>query len=208
MNKLLLPALFLLPIIASASPRNEWFRDLQLDHAIVDADIIIATQVIDVSESKLIRGGKSETAYFQYRLKPVHVLKGVFARDELTLGSSELGLTRVEQMREIRPGTFRLLFLGRSDTGYSNCIRIGNTVAPYKSMPPLADAHDPLLDAVRALIAGAGGERSRRPRRSVVKWAGESKGSWRGDLARRTLLPRSGRGPKPGDTHRGHASPQ
>ena len=163
MNKLPLALwLVLFPMLAQSAPREEWFRHLSLENAVATSDLILAAQVSDVTEIKLVHGGKGESAMFQYKFKPVRVLKGVFARDELSLGSADLGIYRAEDMREIRPGAFRLLFLGRSDVGYRNSNRM-ESGAPGQSVPPLRDAQDPLLDAVGTLLAvNAEGDRSRR----------------------------------------------
>ena len=154
--------LLLFSTFTHAAPREEWFRNLSLENAVASSDLILAAQVIDVTEIKLMRGGKGESAMFQYKFKPARVLKGVFARDELSLGSADLGLYRAEDMKAIKQGAFMLIFLGRSDVGYRNANRVDNG-APGQSMPPLGDAHDPLLDAVGTLLAvNAERDRSRR----------------------------------------------
>ena len=135
-----------------AGPRQEWFYNLSLESAVTGSDLIIAAQVVDVTEIKLMHGGKGESAVFQYKFKPARVLKGVFAREELSLGSSDLGIYREEDMKRIVPGAFMLIFLGRSDQGYHNNNRIESGGLAH-SMPPIHDADDPLLDAVRVLMS-------------------------------------------------------
>lgn len=99
---------------------------------------------------------------FQYKFKPVRVLKGVFARDEVSLGSADLGIYRVEETKQIKQGALMLLFLGRSDAGYRNSNRIENRALGH-SMPSVRDAHDPLLNAVGTLLAvNAESDRSKR----------------------------------------------
>ena len=144
--------LLLFSTLAHAAPREEWFRNLSLENGTATSDLILAAQVSDVTEIKLMHGGKGESAMFQYKFKPVRVLKGVFARDELSLGSADLGIYRAEDMKEIRQGAFMLIFLGRSDVGYRNSNRI-ESGALGQSIPPLRDARDPLLDAVMTLLA-------------------------------------------------------
>lgn len=154
--------LILFSTLAHAAPREEWFRNLSLEKTVATSDLILAAQVIDVTEIKLMRGGKGESALFQYKFKPARVLKGVFARNELSLGSADLGLYRAEDMKQIQQGAFMLIFLGRSDVGYRNANRVENG-AVGQSMPPLRDANDPTLDAVRTLLAAnAEGDRSKR----------------------------------------------
>jgi len=143
--------LLLLSAFAQAAPRQEWFRNLSLENAVATSDLILAVQVTEVTEIKLMRGGKGESAMYQYKFRPVSVLRGVFARDELSLGSADLGLYRLEEMKEIKQGDFRLIFLGRSDVGYRNNNRVDNG-GLGQSMPPLRDAQDPLLEAVRTLL--------------------------------------------------------
>ncbi len=167
MNKLPLALwLLLFSTLAHAAPREEWFRNLALENAVATSDLIVAAQVTDVTEIKLMHGGKGESAMFQYIFKPVRVLKGVFARDELSLGSADLGLHRAEEMKQIKQGASMLIFLGRSDVGYRNANRVENGAAG-QSMPPLRDAGDPLLDAVRTLLA-VNAERDRMKRVSLL----------------------------------------
>ncbi len=154
MKKLPFAALCLLVFsaFAHAAPRQEWFRNLSLENAVATSDLILAAQVTEVTEIKLMRGGKGESAMYQYKFKPARVLKGVFARDELSLGSADLGLYRLDDMKEIKQGDFRLIFLGRSEVGYRNSNRLDNA-ALGQSLPPLRDAQDPLLAAVGTLLA-------------------------------------------------------
>ena len=167
MKKLPLALWFLVfSTLAHAAPREEWFRNLSFEKAVATSDLIIAAQVIDVTEIKLMHGGKGDSALFQYKFKPVRVLKGVFARDDLSLGSGDLGLYRADDMKQIKQGAFMLIFLGRSDTGYCNANMIQNG-AIGQSMPPLRDASDPLLDAVRTLLA-VNAERDRVKRVSLL----------------------------------------
>jgi HEAT repeat protein len=141
------------PNARPASPREEWFHNLSLENAAAGAELIVAVQVAGVTEITLMRGGKGESSMFQYKLKPVRVLKGIFAREELSLGSGDLGIYRAAEMKELKQGAFLLLFLGRSDVGYRNTNLDNNNANITRSMPPLRDANDPLLDAVRTLLA-------------------------------------------------------
>ena len=158
--------LALFTTLAHAAPREEWFRNLSLENAVAGSDLILAAQVVDVTEIKLMRGGKGESAMFQYKFKPVRVLKGVFAREELSLGSADLGIYRSEDMKQIKSGAFMLIFLGRSDMGYQNGNRIDSGGLAH-SMPPLRGADDPLLDSVRVLLA-VNSERDRAARVSLL----------------------------------------
>jgi len=152
------PALFLalvLPIVSAfaqqAPPREEWYRELDLEEATASAELILAARVEEVSEIRIVSGGKGQSATQQFRFKPVRVLKGVFARPELILGSADLGAYRFGgEMRNVKAGQMRLLFLGRSDVGYRSANERASSLA--HALPPLADENDPLLQSVTALL--------------------------------------------------------
>ncbi len=162
----LLSGIFLFPSLSGAAPREEWFRNLSLESAATSSDLILAARVTDVTEIPLMRGGKGASSMFQYKFKPERIIKGVFARDELSLGSGDLGLYQETDMREIRKGMLMLIFLGRSDLGYRNSNGTTNG-ALRKSMPPLKDLNDPLLDSVRTLL-DASAERDRVKRVALL----------------------------------------
>jgi hypothetical protein len=65
---------------------------LDLENTIASAELIVAVRLLDVSESKIIRGGKREEVTAQYRLEPVRILKGIYARDVLLLTGQDLGI--------------------------------------------------------------------------------------------------------------------
>ena len=153
------PALLLalvLPLVSAFAqqqppPREEWYRGLELEDAAGNAELILVVRVEEVTEVRIISGGKSASATQQFRLKPLRVVKGVFARPELILGSADLGYRFGGQMRNLKVGQTRLLFLGRSDVGYRNVNERDNSLD--HSLPPLADENDPLLQGVTALLA-------------------------------------------------------
>jgi HEAT repeat protein len=134
-----------------AGPREEWFRGLELEEAASRAELILAARIEEVSEIRLVFGGKGESSIQQYRLNPLHVLKGVFARPELVLTSSDLGGFHGGGREQLRAGQMRLLFLGRTDVGYCN---VGNRDGSLEqALPPLANENDPLLQCVTDLLA-------------------------------------------------------
>src|ERR1700677_682773 len=105
----------------AASQNPDWARGLDLERAAAASDLIVVVKVTAVEEINFMRGGKGGRSVQQYKFKPLRVLKGVFARDELSLMSSDLGDYRFAgRMKEIQPGAVLLLFLGRSDVGYMN----------------------------------------------------------------------------------------
>ena len=146
-----------LPLVSAFAqqppPREEWYRGLEVEDAVANAELILVVRIEEVSQIQIITGGKSASSTTaQIRLKPLRVLKGVFARPELILGSSELGGNRFgSEIRNIKAGQTRLLFLGRNDAGYQNVNDRGSSLD--HAVPPLADENDPLLQSVTALLA-------------------------------------------------------
>ncbi|MEA3209617.1 MAG: hypothetical protein QOE70_2674 [Chthoniobacter sp.] len=156
-----------LALLATASaqqvpPREEWYRGLDLEEAAARAELILAARVEEVTEVRLVSGGKGESTTLQVRFKPVRVVKGVFARPELILGSSELASYNFAgQLKQIKGGQTRLLFLGRNEVGYQNIQY--NARSLDHAIPPLTGENDPLLQAITALLAAdAEPDRSKR----------------------------------------------
>ncbi len=132
--------------------REEWYRGLDLENAVGKASLVLVARVANVSETKLILGGKAERALQQFQFEPVQVLKGVFSRDTLLLTSDDLGGYRYgSATRQIESGQVRLLVLGRSSQGYA----VHPTTAPRLDhlLPRLRDPADPLIGAVKVLLS-------------------------------------------------------
>ncbi len=150
----LLLALALSPVAAFAQQppsREEWYRGLELEEAAGSAELIVVARVEEVSEIRVVHGGKGESVTQQFRFKPLRVVKGVFARPELVLGSSDLGGYRLSSgLIQVKAGQTRLLFLGRSDVGYRNS---NERESLDYSLPPLAEENDPFLQSVAVLLA-------------------------------------------------------
>jgi hypothetical protein len=71
----------LLLVAATGSyARDEWFRSLDLEPSLGEASPVLAGRVVDVSETKIMMGGKVETPLIQFKFAPLVVLKGVFSR--------------------------------------------------------------------------------------------------------------------------------
>src|SRR6188472_247110 len=136
--------------VASAFTREEWFRGLDLEPALNEASLVLAAQVLDVSETKMVFGGKMETTLREYRFAPVLIIKGVYARDTLSMSSQDLGLLRFGEASPIERGQFRLLILGRSRNGYA-ILRQDSRLE--HSIPPLSGASDRLIESVKTLLA-------------------------------------------------------
>ncbi len=130
--------------------RDEWFRGLDLEHAVDGATLVFAARVVDLSETKVAVGGKGQRSIEQLKFEPVQVLKGVFSRETLTLTSDDLGTYRFSDAPPIELGQMRLLMLRRSSQGYA-------ILEEYPSLehaiPPLRDSNDPLLETVKVLLA-------------------------------------------------------
>ncbi len=123
------------------------------------ATLVMAVRVEQVDEIKISTGGKGEETLLQFRFTPVHVLKGVFSRDSLTLNSADLQIWNFPAAQRIERGQFRLLILGRTGEGYA-------VMQPAPSLdqtiPPLRDGDDPLLDTVKTLLdVNAGSDREK-----------------------------------------------
>lgn len=147
-------ALLLLLSALCASPaqaRDEWFRGLDLEGALARADLVMVARVADVSETKIVLGGKGETSLVQFKFEPVRTLKGVFTRETLSLTDSDLGAPGFgEPVTLVERGQIRLLILGRSDVGYVN---VNQLPGLNQSLPSLTDENDSLIGAVEMLIA-------------------------------------------------------
>ncbi|WP_435018778.1 HEAT repeat domain-containing protein [Tundrisphaera sp. TA3] len=127
---------------------------LDLEAAVSQAELILAVRLADVTETRIVHGGQVEEVTEQYRLEPVRVLKGIFARESLLMTGADLGVYRfAEKADALQRGQMLLVFLERRNgSQLVNC----NTAATLgQSIPRLGGADDPLLSAVDVLIAAA-----------------------------------------------------
>ncbi len=123
---------------------------LDLEPAVTQAELILAVRLVDVTETKIVHGGRDVQVTEQYRFEPVRVLKGIFARESLLLTGQDLGIYRFAGGSERLPrGQLMLVLLGRQGQNYFNCC-----AAPTlgQSIPRLEGKDDSLLPAVEALI--------------------------------------------------------
>ncbi|HEV2494996.1 MAG TPA: HEAT repeat domain-containing protein [Terriglobia bacterium] len=124
------------------------------------ASLVMVARVADVSETKIMAGGKAETALLQFKFTPVVVLKGVFARDSLSLTSQDVGIQGYTGSAPIERGQLRLLILGRSREGYA-ILRFSPSLE--QAIPPLRDPSDKLIETAKVLLAvNAAPERPRK----------------------------------------------
>jgi HEAT repeat protein len=132
-------------------PRDEWFRALDIEAAVAEAELILVTRIDEVKEIPMPVGGKGERAMLQIQFDPMRVLKGVFAREGLTLTSYDLGIFQSRAgLDRLKAGDLRLLFLGRSQSGYQNR-NVASDVD--RSLPLLQDEQDPLTATVSTMLA-------------------------------------------------------
>ena len=129
---------------------DEWFRGLDLEPALAESSLVLVGRVADVSETKIITGGKGERSLLQFKFVPVLVLKGVFSRESLSLTSDDLGVQRFTDAAPLAPGQLRLLMLGRSIQGYAI---LHESPSLEQAIPPLRDGNDALLETVKVLLA-------------------------------------------------------
>ncbi len=139
------------PIPRPAPPQVNRPDVLELEPAVAQAELILAVRLVDVTETKIVHGGRDVQVTEQYRFEPVRVLKGIFAREALLLTGQDLGIYRFAGGSERLPrGQLMLVLLGRQGQNYFNCC---NAPTLGQSIPRLEGKDDPLLPAVDALIA-------------------------------------------------------
>ncbi len=139
------------PVPRPAAPQVNRPDVLDLEPAVTQAELILAVRLVDVTESRIVHGGRDVQVTEQYRFEPVRVLKGIFAHESLLLTGQDLGIYRFAGGAERLPrGQLMLVLLGRQGQNYFNC----NVGCPTlsQSIPRLESKDDPLLPAVGALI--------------------------------------------------------
>jgi HEAT repeat protein len=152
------------PFSAVSAPPNR--PDvLDLEPAVAQAELILAVRLVDVTETKIVHGGRDVRITEQFRFEPVRVLKGIFARDSLLMTGEDLGIYRfAESTDRLTRGQLMLVLLGRQGQNYFNC-NLSQTLA--QSIPRLEGKDDPLLPAVDTLI-GMIRERDRNTRVALL----------------------------------------
>src|SRR5207244_2746163 len=129
---------------------DEWFRDLDLESGLSEASLVLVGRVADVSRTGITVGGKGEFTLLQFKFVPVLILKGVFARESLSLTSTDIGIQGLSDVTPIKVGQLRLLILGRSMEGYA-VLRQSSSLE--QTVPLLRDSNDALLESVKVLLA-------------------------------------------------------
>lgn len=159
---------FLPPGVAARPAINPVSRPdvLDLEPAAAQAELILAVRLVDVTETKIVHGGRNVEVTQQYRFEPVRVLKGIFARGELLMTGQDLGIYRfAEGSDRLERGQLMLVLLGRQGQNYFNC---NGAPTLGQSIPRLDGKDDPLLAAVDVLI-GLTRKRDRSERVALLR---------------------------------------
>ena len=126
---------------------------LDLELSLQRADLVVAAKLVDVTESKVVQGGRNVQVTQQYRFEPVRIIKGIFAREALLMTGTDLGVYQFAAAGDrLQPGQTLLILLARQGQNFLNC-----NPAPTlnQSIPRLSGADDALLSAVDVLIVAA-----------------------------------------------------
>ena len=116
------------------------------------AELILAVRLVDVTETKIVHGGRNVQITEQFRFEPVRVLKGIFAHESLLLTGQDLGIYRFAAGSDrLARGDLMLVLLGRQGQNYFNC-NCNGVATLAQSIPRLDGKDDPLLAAVNVLI--------------------------------------------------------
>lgn len=125
---------------------------LDLEPAVAQAELILAVRLVDVTETKIVQGGRNVQITEQYRFELVRVLKGIFARESLLLTGQDLGIYRfAESSDRLTRGQLMLVLLGRQGQNYFNCNgadarpidpEVGQQGRPAADNRRAADQHD------------------------------------------------------------------
>jgi hypothetical protein len=92
---------------------------LDLEPAVVQAELIVAVRLVDVTETKIVHGGRDVRITEQFRFEPIRVLKGIFAHESLLMTGEDLGIYRFAQSTDrLARGQLMLVLLGRQGQNY------------------------------------------------------------------------------------------
>jgi HEAT repeat protein len=139
-----------LALTPQARPRGERAPALDLEAAVSVAELVIVARLDEVTETTIVRGGRTAQVTQQFRLKPLRVLKGIFDRDELLMTGEDLGIYRfAEGPGRLTRGDLLLVMLGRQGLNYFNCCPADTL---EQSIPRLRDEANPLIEATAVLV--------------------------------------------------------
>ncbi len=155
----------------TGSLAHEWCRGWTLESRVAQSQLILVARVSSVSALNVVRGAKVNTALREYRFQPVRVLKGVFARDELSMTHSDLGLPAPDPASPpaFQQGQYLLLLLARNARRPSSfsCVSAANWAPTRQALPELTGPQDPIVSMTESLIAVTQ-TRSRRSRADLT----------------------------------------
>lgn|GEM_PF-1649615 len=153
---------------------------LDLESSLQRADLVVAAKLTEITESRVVQGGRNVQVTEQYRFEPIRVIKGIFARQALLMTGDDLGIYQFAATGDrLQPGQILLILLARQGQNFVNC----NAAATLEqSIPRLTGADDPLLSAVSVLIAAAH-QRDRKARvQTLLEGLTKAKGREAGPL--------------------------
>ena len=103
-----------------AFAENHPVEELHLEPWLRAAALVIAVRVEERESLPVVSGGKVQVRRYQYTFTPIRVLKGVYSRPRLLLGSADMSSYSGDfDPRNIDRGERRLLMLRRSPIGLS-----------------------------------------------------------------------------------------
>ena len=144
------PTTYVATPTASPAARAARPEVLDLEPAVAQAELIVAARLVDVTDTKIVHGGRNEQVTQQFRFEPVRILKGIYARDSLLMTGQDLGIYRfAEGSDQLARGQLLLILLGRQGQNYYNC---NGAPTLNQSIPRLASKDDSLLSSVDVLI--------------------------------------------------------
>lgn len=126
---------------------------LDLESSLQRADLVMAARLVEVTESRVIQGGRNVQITHQYHFEPVRVIKGIYTREAFLVTGTDLGVYQFAAAGDqLQPGQILLILLARQGQNLLNC----NPAATLgQSIPRLTGADDPLLSSVDVLLATA-----------------------------------------------------
>src|SRR5260370_38651206 len=74
----------------NSSAHDEWFRGVDLEPALGEASLVLVGRVVDVRETKIMMGGKVESARLQFNFEPMRGRKGVCSQESRSLTGEAL----------------------------------------------------------------------------------------------------------------------
>ncbi len=126
---------------------------LDIESSLQRADLVVAAKLAEITESRVVQGGRNVQVIQQFRFEPVRIIKGIFARGALLLTGNDLGVYQFATAGErLQPGQTLLILLARQGQGFLNC-NLAATLG--QSIPRLTGPDDPLLSTVDVLISAA-----------------------------------------------------